>query len=102
MRIPSFYVQAEIHGPLKLILRKYTCIRTAYEIFGPPYVQAQLKSMHSRNIDEELATCLNICTGLFYGYKFNVTVTASSAVVTTQWMQRDQTFPICKGCGLQD
>ena len=58
--------------------------------------------MHPKNIDEELATCLNIFTGLFHGYKFNVTVTASSAVVTTQWMQSDQTFPTCEGCGLQD
>jgi len=25
-----------------------------------------------------------------------------SAVGTTQWLQRDQTLPLCEGCGLRD
>jgi len=25
-----------------------------------------------------------------------------SAVGTTRWLQRDQTLPLCEGCGLQD
>jgi len=78
-----FMYKLKYMAPWNLFFRN---VRTAYEIFGPPYIQAQLKSMYPRNIDEELATCLNICTGVFYRYKFNVTVAASSAVVTTQWM----------------